>query len=120
MAYKVMYSEWIVSWQKSYTAASSVHATSKNQCLKWVKECWSSLCTESLQKFFRSCGIFVNVDNSEGAEIYCLKAGEVAALDVPAITDFTRRLLQEDESNKEDPFASVDEEDEGELEQNEL
>ena len=47
-------------------------------------------------------------------------AGEVTALSGPATTDFTRKLLQEDESDDEDLFASVDEEDEGELEQNEL
>ena len=41
-------------------------------------------------------------------------------LAAPAITDFTRKLLQEDESDEEDPFANVGEEDEGELEQNEL
>ena len=96
-----------------------MRAPNKAQCLKWVKECWSSLSTELIQKSFRSCGISVNVDGSEDAEIHCLKAGEVAALAAPAITDLTRRLLQEDESD-EDPFASVDEEDEGDLEQNEL
>ena len=41
-------------------------------------------------------------------------------LAAPAITDFTCKLLQEDESNEEVPFASVDKEDEGELEQNKL
>ena len=50
--------------------------------------------------------------------VYQSQAGEVAALAAQAITDFTRKFLQEDESD-EDPFASVDEEDERELEQNE-
>ena len=76
--------------------------------------------TELILKSFHSCSISVNVDGSEDAEIYCLKAGEVAALAAPATTEFTRKLLQEDGSDKEDSFASVDEEDEGELEQNEL
>ena len=49
-----------------------------------------------------------------------LKAGEVATLGSPAITDATRKLLQEDESDEEDLFASLDEEDEGDLKQNEL
>ena len=40
------------------------------------------------------------------------------ALAASAYTDLTRKLLQEDECN-EDSFASVDEEDEGGLEQNE-
>ena len=103
--------------QKSYTAAGNMHAPIKAQCLKWVMEYWSSLSTELILKSFCSCGISVNVDGSEDAEIYCLKAGEVAALAAPAITYFTRKLLQEDESDEEDPFANVDKEDEGELEQ---
>ena len=61
------------------------------------------------------------MDGSEDAdEIYCLKAGKVTTLAVPAITDASRKLLQEDESNEEDPFACPGMEDEGELEQNEL
>ena len=38
----------------------------------------------------------------------------------PSITNLTRKLLQEDESDEEDRFASMDEEDMGELEQNKL
>ena len=109
----------MASGQKSYTAAGNMCAPNKAQCLKWVKKCWSSLSTELIQKSFHSCGISVNVDSSEDAEIHCLKAGEVAALATPAITDFTCKLLQEDESD-EDPFASMDKEDEGKLEQNKL
>ena len=85
-----------------------------------MKECWSSLSTELIQESFRFCGISVNVDGSEGTEIYCLKAGEVAPWAALVIPDFTRKLLQEDESNEEDPFASVDEEDKEEVEQNKL
>ena len=107
----------MASGQNGYTAAGNVCAPSKGQCLKWVKECWSNLFTELIQKSFHSCGISANVDGSEDAEIYCLKAGEVVP---PAITDFTSKLLQEDESDEEDPFASVDKEDDEELEQNEL
>ena len=114
-----MYSEWMESGQKSYTAASNMHAPSNAKCLKWVKECLSSLSTKLIQKSFHSCGISVNVDGSEDVEIYWLKVGEVVALAAPAITDFTRKLLQKDESDEEYPFASVVE-DEGELEQNEL
>ena len=76
--------------------------------------------TDFILKSFHSCGIFVNVDGSEDVEIYCHKDGEVAALAALAIIDFTCELLQEDEGDKEDPFASVDEEDEGELEHNQL
>ena len=60
----------------------------------------------------------VHVDSSEDAEINLLKAGEVTALAVQAITDFTHKFLQEDENN-EDVFASVDEDEKG-LEQNKL
>ena len=38
------------------------------------------------------------MDGSEGGdEIHCLKAGEVATLAIPAITDGSCKLLQEDE-----------------------
>ena len=73
-----------MSGQKSYTAAGNMCAPSKVLCLKWVKECWSSLSTELVQKSFHSCGISANVDGSENAEIHCLKVGEVDALAAPA------------------------------------
>ena len=109
--YKYKYGKWIVSEQKSYNEAGNMCAPSKVQHLKWVKECWSSLCTELNQKSFRPCGISMNVDGSEGVEIFCLKSGEVTAIS----TDLTGMLLQEDVSD-EDLFAGVNNEDEGELE----
>ena len=69
--YEDKYSEWMASGQKSYIAVGNMRAPSKAQCLKWVKECWSSLSTELILKSFHSCGISVNVDGSEDAEIYC-------------------------------------------------
>ena len=86
---KNKYSKWMASRKKSYTAAGNMCAPSNTQCLKWVKECRSSLFIELILKSFQSCGISVNVDGSEDAEIYCSKAGKVAALAAPATTDFT-------------------------------
>ena len=64
--------------------------------------------------------VHIIVDGSEDAdEIHCLKDGEDATLAPPAITDATRKLLQEIESDEEDQFASLGEEGR-ELEQNEL
>ena len=57
------------------------------------------------------------INRSEDVEIHSLKVGEVAALATPVITDLTHKLLEEDEIDEEDLFASVDKEDEGELEQ---
>ena len=90
-----------------------MRALSKAQCLNWVRECWSSLSTELIQKPSCSFGISVNVDGPEDAEIYCLQSGDIAALAAPAITVFTRKLQQEDENDEDDPFASVDKADEG-------
>ena len=61
-AYKDKYSKWMASGQKCYTVANNMRASNKAQCLKWVNECWSSLSTELIQKYFYSCGISVNVD----------------------------------------------------------
>ena len=49
-----------------------------------------------------------------------LKADEVDTLASPGNTYATCKLLQEDESDEEDLFASLDEEDNGDLKQNEL
>ena len=64
--------------------------------------------------------VHIIVDGSKDAEIHCLKAGEVATLGAPGITGTTCKLLQEYESDEEDPFASLDKEDVGELNQNKL
>ena len=58
-------------------------------------------------------------NRSEDVEVHTLEVGEVTSLAAPVNTDFTHKLLQEDEIDEEDLFASVDKEDEGELEQNE-
>ena len=102
--------------EQLYCSWQYVCAPSKVQCLKWVKDCWSSLSTESIHKSFCSCGISVNLDGSEDAEIYWLRLVKLLPLTDPAFTDFTCKLLQEDESDEEDPFVSVDEEDDRELE----
>ena len=49
-----------------------------------------------------------------------LKAGELATLASSAITHATHKLLQEDESNEEHPFARKDEEVGGDLKQNDF
>ena len=53
----------------SCNEAGNVCAPSRAQCSKLVKECWSSLSTE-LQKSFHSCGISMNVDDSEDILMY--------------------------------------------------
>ena len=63
--------ELYCSWQYMCSKEGSV--------LEVGEECWSSLSTELILKSFHSCGFSVNVDCSEDVEIYCLKAGEVAA-----------------------------------------
>ena len=55
--------------------------------------------------------VHIIVNGSENAdEIHCFKDGEDATLTAPAITDVTRKLLQEIESDEEDLFASLGEE----------
>ena len=94
----------MTSGQKSYTAGGNRHTPNKAQFLKWVKECWSSRSNELCQKSLRSCGISMNGISFEVAEIHCLKTGAVVTLHVaaPAITDVTRKLLQEDKRDEED------------------
>ena len=119
-AYKAKYNEWMMSGEKSYTAAGNIRAPDKALCLQWVKQAWESVTTEVV-KSFRTCGISVSVDGSEDHKIHCLKDGSVAADARPAISEATSELASKNEisSDIEDPFASADE-DEGELEQNEL
>ena len=97
--------------QKSHR---NTRAPNKAQCLKWVKECWSSVSTELIQKSPRWMWMPLKMLKSN------LKAGKVATLASPAITEANCKLLQEDESDEEDLFASLNKEDEGDLEQNKL
>ena len=84
---KDKYTQWMASGQKSFRPRGDMCAPNKAHLLKWVKQCWSSLSTELIQKSFCSCGIFMNVDSSEASAIHCLKAGEIATLAAPTITD---------------------------------
>ena len=118
-AYKAKYSEWMMSGEKSYTAAGNVRAPDKALCLRLVKESWQCITTEVVRKSFRKCGISVSINCSEDDEIHCLKDGSVAADARPDILEATSLLTCGNDSDTDDPFASVDE-DEAKLEENEV
>ena len=120
-AYKALYSEWMATGEKSYTAAGNTRAPDKALCLRWVKEAWNSVTTEVVIKSFRVCGISVDTDGSEDGEIHCIKEGEIAAEASPVIAEKTASLFVASEEDDCDPFAESDlEEDEDELADNEL
>lgn len=126
-AYKELYSQWMVSGEKSYTPAGNVRAPSKLLCLRWVKEAWSKVSKEVIVKSFRVCGISVSIDGKEDDEIHCVKNGEVAMDARAAIQEKTQTLHMPtdcdactDSSNEDgDPFAGLTD-DEEELENNEI
>ena len=120
-AYKALYSEWMATGEKSYTAAGNMRAPDKALCLRWVKEAWNSVTTEVVIKSFRVCGISVDTDGSEDGEIHCIKEGEIAAEASPVIAEKTASLFVASEGDDCDPFVESDlEEDEDELADNEL
>ena len=58
-------------------------------------------------------GFSVDVDGTQDGEIYCLKAGGVAADACETITMETAKLLSiVSEADDEDPFADIEDEDE--------
>ena len=84
--------------------------------LEYMYTC--SLSTELIQKSFCCCGIFANVDGSEGAEInyMYLKAGEVAACSCSSYYRLYSQFIAGGWEEQRRPVSSVDEEDEGRLE----
>ena len=119
-AYKAQYNEWMVSGEKSYTAAGNVRPPDKTLCLNWVKEAWKSVTTDVIKKSFVACGISSSLDGSQDTEISCIKAGGIAAEAAATISTQTQELLAsaDGERDEDDPFASC-EEDDDELEENE-
>ena len=54
----------------------------------------------------------MKVDGSEDRKVHCLKDGEIAASAMLAIVEATFQLQEEDDTDGDDPFASLGEEDE--------
>lgn len=123
-SYKGKYNEWMIGGTKSYTAAGNVRAPSKLLCLQWVKEaCMDTISSDIIKKWFRSCGISLNIDGTEESEVHCMKENEVAFPAREVIKKATAALLQAQvEDEESDPFADLyDEEDEeDELDNNEV
>ena len=119
-AYKAQYNEWMVSGEKSYTAAGNVRPPDKTLCLKWVKEAWKSVSIHVIKKSFVACGISSSLNGSQDTEISCIKFGGIAAEAAATISAQTQELLAsaDEEQDEDDPFANC-EEDEDELEENE-
>ena len=78
-AYCDLYNEWMASGSKSFTPAGNMSDPDKLLCLTWVKKAWASVSAEVIIKSFKTCGISVNTDGSEDAQVHCLKPEGVAA-----------------------------------------
>lgn len=111
-AYKVLYNEWMVSGQKSYTPACNMRAPDKTLCLQWVKEAWKSVTQKVVKKSFLVCGISVNTDGSQDSEVSCLKQGGIATEASATIAEKTMELNSHTQCETEDPFADLEDEDE--------
>ena len=116
--YKELYSNWMGTGEKSFTAAGNMRPPDKLLCLQWVKEAWNSVSTEVVVKSFKACGIAVATDGSEDGQIHCLKESEVGAEAAREISKLTAEMFTrgDDGEDDRDHFASCDEE----LETNEL
>ena len=68
-AYKAQYNEWMVSGEKSYTAAGNVRPPDKTLCLK----AWKSVSVDAIKKSFVACGIYSSLNGSQDTEISCIK-----------------------------------------------
>ena len=117
-AYKAQYNEWMVSGEKSYTAAGNLQPPDMTLCLKWVKEAWKSVSIDVIKKSLVACGISSSLDGSQDTEISCIKVGGIAAEAAATISAQTQELLVSADEEQDDPFANC-EEDEDKLEENE-
>ena len=120
-AYKALYSEWMATGEKLYTAADNMHGPHKALILRWVKESWNSIMTNVGIKSFRLHGIFLKRDGSDDGKIHCIKEGQIAAEALPIDTKKMVSLFEDLPEDDCDPFdESKFEEDEDQLVDNEL
>ena len=118
-AYHDHYNEWMASGSKSFTPAGNTRAPDKLLCLTWVKKVWASVSAEVIIKSFKTCGISVNTDGSEDAQVHCLKPEGMAAGALPTIAAETARLSGEArEELDEDPFTDIEELNENDIDDN--
>ena len=58
-AYKELYNKWMVSGEKTYTAAGNACVPSKLLCLHWVKKAWNSVTKKLLLSLSRLVGFLL-------------------------------------------------------------
>ena len=115
-AYCELYNEWMASSEKLLTAGGSMKAPEKVLYLQWVKTAWATISSQTKINPFINCGISVETDGSEDAQIHCIKARQMAVSVAAAVSAETAKLFAgTDEHTMDldsDPFASDVEEDE--------
>ena len=54
--YRELYSEWMSSGEKSYTAAGNIKAPDELLCLERAKQAWKTVTAEVVVNSFKACG----------------------------------------------------------------
>ena len=68
-------------------------AHDKVLCLQRVKTAWATISSEMIINSCMNCGISVETDGSEDAQIHCIKPGQMAASAAAEVSAKTAKLV---------------------------
>ena len=110
----------MASGKKLFTAGGNIKAPDKVFFLHWVKTAWVTVSSQTIIHSFKNCGISVETDASEDAQIHCIKDGQMAVSAAAAVSaEMAKLIAGTDEHTMDldgDPFASDVQEDEAVIE----
>lgn len=80
--YGELYDEWLASGSKTYTSAGNLCPMTKENCMQWVKQAWTSVSKETIIRSFKCAVITISVDRNEDMLVTCLQESPQLAEEV--------------------------------------
>ena len=115
-AYRELYNEWMASGENRSLLVGILKLLTSFFVSSRVTTAWATVSSETIISSFKNCGISVETDVSEDAQIHCIKPGQMAAsATAEVITETAKLVAGTDEHTMDvddDPFSSDLEEDE--------
>ena len=114
-----MWTDWMISGEKSYTPGGAMRRPTLSLITEWVKVAWDAIPKDMVQKSFKKCGISNSLDGEEDDALFSDFVGdtESQADDETGLTDDEMTDLYDADPNLNDDiireiFQSDDEEEE--------
>jgi len=102
------YDDWMADGIHEFTANGNMRGPPREMIVDWILAAWDSLDKQLVIDSFKHCALTVTTDDSEDAQIHCLKPSQPCAAGLDRLKGLNHVVPQE----REDPFEGLTQSDE--------